>query len=199
MPPLPLKPKTDEDIWEADTTLKPLLDDLGYKLSIGKTKTLYITPSWVETWLGYEIELKASATASAGYGSVTVSTDPNFKDIQSISMKFKDLSAIFDKEYVNLKIAQAINDEWAVSAGYKWSWCTSYIYLAVAYSPKGSNFAVSCALYIKKQDWKHFLYKAIAVVAIAFGPEIIAALGQAGASAGVVSLGSLIVNTVGAT
>ena len=199
MPPLPLKPKTDEDIWEADTTLKPLLDDLGYKLSIGKTKTLYITPSWVETWLGYEIKLTASATASVGSGSVTVSTDPELKDIQSISMKFDDLSMAFDPEYANIKNTHALNDEWAISAGYKWSWCTSYIYLAVAYSPKGSNFAVSCALYIKKQDWKHFLYKAIAVVAIAFGPEIIAALGQAGASAGVVSLGSLIVNTVGAT
>ncbi len=197
--PLFVKPKTDEEVWEADTTLRPLLDDLGYKLSIGESQTLYVTPPWVETVFGYEIKLTASATAAFGSGSVTVSTDTQLKKLQSISMKFDDLSATFDKEYTNLKFTQAINDEWAASVGYKWSWFTSYIYLAVAYSPKGSNFAVTCALYVKKQDWKHFLFKAIAALAIVFGPEILAILGQAGASAGVISLGGLIVNTVAAT
>ena len=182
------KGKTNQDIWNSDSKLAPLLKDFGVNLSVEEPVSVYKSPKKIETWLGYAFEITVSVALVSGTGPLTIGTDSNLKNIKSIKAKFENFSAIFDTDYSFFQVTNAINDEWAVSLGYKWAWFTSYYYIAVAYSPKNTTFAVTYTLYVKKQDWKHLLMKGIIVAAIICSPAILSALSTATAGTAAASL-----------
>ena len=187
-PILPDPGKTNQDIWDSDSNLGPLLDDLGINIEIDGPETVYDSPSKIKTLLGYEFKITVSVAWVLGTGPLTIGTNTKLEGVTSIEAKFGDFSAIFDTEYSIIQFTHAINDEWAVSLGYKWSWFTSYYYIAVGYSPKNTTFAVTYTLYVTKQDWKHLLIKGGIALAIIFSPAILSALTTATAGTAAASL-----------